>query len=76
MARRQRIGGATVDGVLDDVRAGDVLRIWATLPAPEGPQNPGEPDFAALERRQRRLCRFMWGIPTVSFAWGPSVGRV
>ena len=47
----------TVDGVLDDVRAGDVLRIWATLRAPAGPQNPGEPDFAALERRQRRLCR-------------------
>lgn len=56
----REVSGSTllvVAGVLEHVQAGDVLRIWGTLKAPVGSQNPGERDFAALERRERRLCR-------------------
>ena len=64
----------TVDGVLDDVRAGDVLRIWATLRL----------GWTIRESRISQpwsgasgVCAgFMCGTPTVLFAWGRFVGRV
>lgn len=47
----------TVDGHLLDVRAGDRLRIDAELQRLEPPLNPGEFDFAAQQRAERKLCR-------------------
>ena len=46
-----------VDGVLDDVRRGDRLKIVGQLSAPLGPQNPGEFDFARHCHADRQLSR-------------------
>jgi competence protein ComEC len=44
------------DGSLRDIRAGDQLRIFCQLGPLAGPANPGEFDFAAQARGERRLC--------------------
>jgi competence protein ComEC len=56
---RTACGQATlrINGDLQDVRAGDRLRVFGLLTAPSPPLNPGEPDFALFERAERRLCR-------------------
>jgi len=46
----------SVDGYLDGVRAGDTIRIFGKLSAVRGPANPGEYDFAARSRGERRLA--------------------
>ena len=46
----------SVDGHLDGVRAGDTIRIFGKLSAVRGPTNPGEYDFAARSRGERRLA--------------------
>lgn len=48
-----------VDGPLDGVAAGDRLRIFCQVDAPQGVQNPGEFDYAAYlrARRVRSLLR-------------------
>lgn len=45
-----------VEGHLPGVRAGDELQIYASLTAITSPRNPGEFNYAALERGQGRLC--------------------
>lgn len=49
----------TTVGRLRGVRAGDGLRIFALLSAPDPPGNPGEPDFREYERGERRLFRLV-----------------
>ncbi|MBW3598807.1 MAG: ComEC/Rec2 family competence protein, partial [Planctomycetes bacterium] len=48
-----------VEGHLLGVRAGDRLRIDAMYQRPQPPLNPGEFDFAARDRADRKLCR-LW----------------
>jgi competence protein ComEC len=45
-----------VDGSLDGVRAGDRLRVFTQLRRSMPPRNPGEFDFAAHARAERRLA--------------------
>jgi competence protein ComEC len=45
-----------VEGHLLGIRAGDELQIFASLIATTTPRNPGEFDYAALERSQGRIC--------------------
>ena len=45
-----------VEGHLLGVIAGDQLQIFASLVATTSPRNPGEFDYAALERSRGRLC--------------------
>ena len=45
-----------VSGHLIDVRAGDRLRVFGQLRSIRRPANPGEFDFAAYSRAERRLC--------------------
>lgn len=47
----------SVDGHLLDVRAGDRLQVFASLAAPQPPQNPGEFDFAEFQRTGRVLSQ-------------------
>ncbi len=68
----------TVEGHLLRVRAGDRLLIFAQLSAPRGPLNPGEFDFAAHQRSDRRLCLLSAESPdcvsrlAVGSAWRPA----
>ncbi|HJN09933.1 MAG TPA: ComEC/Rec2 family competence protein [Pirellulaceae bacterium] len=45
-----------VEGHLLEVSAGDQLQVFASLIATTSPRNPGEFDYAALERSRGRLC--------------------
>ncbi|MEX2112297.1 MAG: ComEC/Rec2 family competence protein [Pirellulales bacterium] len=45
-----------VNGVLEAVQAGDRVRIFGQLSPTRPPANPGEYDFAARARVDRRLC--------------------
>ncbi len=45
-----------VNGYLDGVRAGDRVRIFGQLSPTRPPANPGEYDFAARARVDRRMC--------------------
>lgn len=53
----------TVEGVLPTVAAGDRLRVLGAFAALRAPRNPGEADFAEMERRERRLCRISVSTP-------------
>jgi competence protein ComEC len=46
-----------VEGHLPPIEAGDRLRVFAEFQRPQPPLNPGEFDFAAAERTDRKLCR-------------------
>ncbi|MBN2023131.1 MAG: ComEC/Rec2 family competence protein [Pirellulales bacterium] len=45
-----------VDGHLPGVHGGDRLRVFGQLSRPRGAQNPGERDYAAHMRADRRCC--------------------
>jgi competence protein ComEC len=47
----------TVEGHLPRIEPGDRLRIFGEYQRPQPPFNPGEYDFAAAERTDRKLCR-------------------
>ncbi|HEX4613536.1 MAG TPA: ComEC/Rec2 family competence protein, partial [Urbifossiella sp.] len=49
----------TVDGRLDGLHLGDTVEVVALLSLPNGPANPGEPDYAAmlLDRRITAVLR-------------------
>jgi competence protein ComEC len=64
----------TLEGVLSAVAAGDRLRVLGELSAPRTPRNPGEADFAEMERRERRLCRISVTTPACVFRL-PRAGR-
>lgn len=53
----------TVDGQLLGVHAGDRVRVFAQIAAPSKPQNPGDFDYAAHSRADRRLADFRNGFP-------------
>lgn len=53
----------TVDGHLLGVHAGDRLLVYANLAAIAPPRNPGERDFAAHARADRRRCTLHVGYP-------------
>ncbi|REK05441.1 MAG: ComEC/Rec2 family competence protein [Planctomycetota bacterium] len=55
---RNASGHATIycDGHVLDIEPGDRLRVFVQLGAIPGPDNPGEFDFAAQARGDRRLC--------------------
>jgi competence protein ComEC len=52
-----------VDGHLLGVHSGDRLRVFAQLSASTPPDNPGEFDYAAYERIERRRCRLWAEFP-------------
>lgn len=54
---------AFVDGVVGDVAPGDVIRLFGFASRIAGPSNPGEPDFAAMARREHRLTRIQAEFP-------------
>lgn len=58
-------GGTMLDvnGHLLGVQAGDRLLVFAQLRAATPPANPGEFDFAAYQRADRRLCRLSTDHP-------------
>ena len=62
---RPASGQATlvVEGHLLGIGAGDRLRIFGRLAANAQPANPGEFDFAAHNRADRRLCSLHAGFP-------------
>ncbi|MBA4017849.1 MAG: hypothetical protein C0483_11795 [Pirellula sp.] len=47
---------AQIDGRLEDVKAGDRVRFFGKLSASPQAMNPGEFDFAAHYRAERKLC--------------------
>ncbi len=49
--------GVIVEGHLLTVRAGDRLQLFGQAQRLQPPLNPGEFDFAARERSERKLCR-------------------
>ncbi len=53
----------TVDGHLLGVHAGDRLRIFAQLSAPDPPHNPGDFNYAAYHRAGRRLSQLRSEYP-------------
>jgi competence protein ComEC len=53
----------TVDGHLLGVHAGDRIRIFGKLRRPSSPMNPGEFDFAAHSRAERRLATLVSTSP-------------
>ncbi|MDA1054257.1 MAG: ComEC/Rec2 family competence protein [Planctomycetota bacterium] len=53
----------TVPGRLNEVQAGDRLRIFGSLSASSPPLNPGEFDFANSQRQRRMLCRMSVDAP-------------
>jgi competence protein ComEC len=53
----------TIEGHLLGVRAGDRLRIFGQLAKPSPPMNPGEFDFAAHGRADRRMSRLRSSAP-------------
>jgi competence protein ComEC len=69
-----------VGGQMDGVRAGERLRVFAQLAALAGPANPGEFDFAAMARGDRRLCRLQCEFPecvtTRGGGWTSAAGLV
>lgn len=52
-----------VDGHLLGVKAGDRVRVLALASRPSAPLNPGEFDYAAVERSRRVLCRLRAPFP-------------
>ena len=52
-----------VGGQLLGVHAGDRLIVFAQIAAPTPPRNPGEFDYAAHARADRRLAEFRCGFP-------------
>lgn len=46
----------TVDGHLKGIRAGDEIQVFGRLALPRAAENPGQFDFAASERAERRLA--------------------
>jgi competence protein ComEC len=57
------IASLEVGGLLDNVRAGDRLRIMAHGSRPAAPLNPGEFNFAVYERTRRIGCRLFAEFP-------------
>jgi competence protein ComEC len=53
----------TVAGHLPRIEPGDRLRILGEFQRPQPPLNPGEYDFAAAERADRKLCRIIVDHP-------------
>lgn len=53
----------TVEGHLLGVHPGDRVRVFGQLARPTPPMNPGEFDFAAHARNERRLCRLHSSVP-------------
>jgi competence protein ComEC len=64
-----------IDGQLRSIRPGDRLRVFGTLGPIASPSNPGEFDFAAHARTQRRLCTLRAEFPdcVTKTAHGPVV---
>src|SRR5439155_5771103 len=62
---RPASGWASLDvgGLVDNVRAGDRIRVMAQGSRPAAPLNPGEFNFAAYERTQRVGCRLFAEFP-------------
>jgi competence protein ComEC len=52
-----------VNGLLEYVRAGDRIRVFAQGSRPAAPLNPGEFDFANYQRSQRIGCRLFAEFP-------------
>lgn len=52
-----------VEGHLLGVKAGDRVQIFGQFALPEPQQNPGEFDFAAHNRADRKLCLLRCGYP-------------
>lgn len=52
-----------IEGHLLGVRAGDRLKIFGRFARPEPQQNPGEFDFAAHNRADRKLCLLQCNYP-------------
>lgn len=64
----------TVDGVLENIRAGDRVRLVGQLSSSAPPRNPGEFDFASDARASRREARLWCDQPeclTVLTSWAP-----
>ena len=53
----------TVNGHLLGVHVGDRVRVFAQLSANRPPENPGQFDYAAHERTERRRCRLWADYP-------------
>jgi competence protein ComEC len=53
----------TVEGHLPRVEPGDLLQILGGFERPQPPLNPGEFDFAAAQRADRKLCRLTVNHP-------------
>jgi competence protein ComEC len=64
----------SVDGDLTDVRAGDRFRVFGRLSRVDSPPNPGEFDFAAYARAERRLVRLASATPEAMTRIAPASG--
>jgi competence protein ComEC len=64
----------SVDGRVTDVRAGDRLRVFGRLSRVDSPRNPGEFDFSAYARSERRLVQLASATPAAMTRIAPAAG--